>query len=680
MAGTTRAGRPAVEGSLSAIHRAAAVALVLALAAAATVTLVGAWVIREAAVEAAESRWVAEAYRNAAQMALIEESLSRQYRLEPGPQVRARQGDVAADLRESMRRIRDGGGPADRAMADDVVALHESYLAANAALFDAVDAGHSRSDQIVLASKVESTLELASLRLDGADDARRAAADVALNRLNRSTALVLSGIVAAVVLSVALLATVGRLTSHYRRHLIHELRRNRHLARHDALTGLPNRARFTEFLEHAITRTQVTTACLAVMVIDLDRFKEVNDTLGQVAGDEVLQQVGRRLQSHLPQDSILARLGSDEFAVAVITAHHDSGGSQFTELAATLVAELHSTLRIEDVSLRMEASAGIAIAGLHIHGADDLLRAADLALRAAKTTNVNVVVHDPTRHVNEPQRLVLLADLRESLNADHDLTLHYQPKINLLDGRVTGVEALVRWQHPTKGAIPPASFIPAAEGTGLITRLTDHVLDLALRQAQCWLGAGHPLQVAVNLSARCLTDPALPTRIDEALQRHGVPSELLRLEVTESAVMTEPGRAFRILNQLRDLGLALSVDDFGTGYTSMSHLKELTFDELKIDRSFITGITRHPGDQALTRATIELGHAFGLTVVAEGVEHHDQQIALQTAGCDVAQGYLYARPMPAEAVSRWLADRPHPSDVLARPEQTHIHGHTRHLT
>jgi diguanylate cyclase len=233
-------------GSLSAAHRATATGLVLALGAAATVTLVGGWVIREAAVAAAESRSVAEAYRNAAQTALVEESLSRQYRLEPGSQVRARQQEMAADLKESMQQIQRSGNSADRATADEVLSLHGPYLAANMALFDAVDAGQSRSDQIVLAGKVESTLELISLRLDGADDERRAAADAALARLYRSTALVLSGIVAAVVVSVALLVAVGRLTMHYRRHLVRELERNRHLARHDPLTGLPNRAQFND--------------------------------------------------------------------------------------------------------------------------------------------------------------------------------------------------------------------------------------------------------------------------------------------------------------------------------------------------------------------------------------------------------------------------------------------------
>jgi predicted signal transduction protein with EAL and GGDEF domain len=353
----------------------------------------------------------------------------------------------------------------------------------------------------------------------------------------------------------------------------------------------------------------------------------------------------------------------------VITARLGSGDSTCVELAAALVAALQISFRIEDVSLTMEASVGIAVAGQHIRGADDLLRAADLALHEAKTTNVDVVVHDPIRHVNDPQRLVLLADLRESMNAEHDLTLHYQPKIDLAHGRVTGVEALVRWQHPSRGTVPPGAFISAAEGTGLITRLTDHVLDLALSQARDWLVAGQPLQVAVNLSARCLTDQALPIRIHEALQRHEVGPELLRLEVTESAVMADPRRAFDILNQLRGLGLALSVDDFGTGYTSMAHLKELTFEELKIDRSFITGITRNPADQALTQATIELGHAFGLTVVAEGVEHHDQETALRAAGCDAVQGYLYAKPMPAETISRWLANRPDHTDLSNRNDQ-----------
>jgi predicted signal transduction protein with EAL and GGDEF domain len=362
--------------------------------------------------------------------------------------------------------------------------------------------------------------------------------------------------------------------------------------------------------------------------------------------------VGPRLHSVLREGDTVARLGGDEFAVLLPFV---DGVREAETVAERLRDALHRPFDVEGVALDVEASIGIAVSPWHGTDTESLLRNADIAMYVAKELKAGAVVFQPEEHVTAPSRLSVLGDLRRALDGTEELFLNFQPKYTLDGERIEGVEALLRWQHPTAGLIPPDDFIPAAEGTGIILRLTEHVLDLALAQMRGWLDAGHAVPTAVNLSTRCLLDAGLPDLVTRLLVRYGVPAQLLRLEVTESAVMGDAARCMEVLQRLHDLGVRLSIDDFGTGYSSMAYLRRLPVDELKIDRSFVLGMTTMQQDAVLVRTAIDLGHNLGLTVVAEGVEGAEHVTALRALGCDIAQGYHYARPMGGEQMSALLA-------------------------
>jgi diguanylate cyclase (GGDEF)-like protein len=428
-------------------------------------------------------------------------------------------------------------------------------------------------------------------------------------------------------------------------------RRLRRQATHDALTGLPNRVLLEDRIERALANAARGDAEVAVLFIDLDRFKEINDTLGHSYGDQLLRQVATRLSEVVRHGDTLARLGGDEFAVllpsVVDRAHVEA-------VAERLRDALHRSFSAEGMTLDVEASIGIALSPDHGTTTDELLASADVAMYSAKDRKAGAVFFDPSERVNTPSRLTVLGDLRRALEADDQLTLHFQPKYALDDERLIGVEALLRWRHPERGNVPPAEFIEIAEGTGIILTITERVLRDALAQSRQWMDAGHEIPVAVNLSTRCLLDADFPALVGRLLAEHGVPPSLLRLEVTESAVMGDPARAAEILRRLHELGVSLSIDDFGTGYTSMAYLRRLPVDELKVDRSFVIGMTDNEHDAVLVRTAIDLGHNLGLTVVAEGVEQAAHVSALRALECDVAQGYHYARPMPAADVTALL--------------------------
>ncbi|NYJ05113.1 putative bifunctional diguanylate cyclase/phosphodiesterase [Petropleomorpha daqingensis] len=426
---------------------------------------------------------------------------------------------------------------------------------------------------------------------------------------------------------------------------------NRHQATHDSLTGLANRVQLRDRMEHALATSATTGDLVAVLLIDLDRFKEINDSLGHSYGDALLRQVGPRLRSILREQDVVARLGGDEFAVLLPAV---DGVAEARIVAERLREALHHRFDVDGVALDVEVSVGIAVSPMHGADAEELLRNADIAMYVAKEVKAGAVVFEPTEHVTAPSRLNVLGDLRRALDTDGELLLHYQPKFTL-DGRhIEGLEALLRWRHPERGMVPPAEFIPVAEGTGIILRLTERVLGLALTQMRRWLDTGHPVPVAVNLSTRCLMDDDLPELVATLLAQHGVPARLLRLEVTESAVMGDAARCLDVLQRLHDLGVHLSIDDFGTGYSSMAYLRQLPVDELKIDRSFVMGMTDTQQDAVLVRTAIDLGHNLGLTVVAEGVEGAEHVAALQDLGCDIAQGFHFARPMPSDEIGPLL--------------------------
>jgi diguanylate cyclase (GGDEF)-like protein len=439
-----------------------------------------------------------------------------------------------------------------------------------------------------------------------------------------------------------------------RSRLIDDLRREvaerEHQALHDGLTGLANRTLFLERVRQAIA-TLGPDASLAVLLVDLDRFKEVNDTLGHSTGDLVLREVGARLERTLPESHTIARLGGDEFAV-LVPAVPDRAAA--VAVANAVRAQLERPLPTEELELQVTGSVGVAICPEHGADAGLLLQRADVAMYAAKAAHAGIEVYAADRDQYSPRRLALVGALRAAVEA-RALTVVYQPKAELPTGRVAGMEALVRWQDPAHGPVPPDEFIPIAESTGLIAPLCRFVLEVAVVQAKGWHDQGLAAGVAVNLSVRNLLEPGLANRVRGLLAASGLPAGLLTLEITEGAVMTDPTAAIAVLDQLAEAGVRLSIDDFGTGYSSLAYLKRLPVDEVKLDKSFVLGMTSDPDDRAIVRSTVELARNLGLRMVAEGVEDQATWDALAAMGCELAQGYHLASPMPAAEATAWLA-------------------------
>ncbi|MBW3605919.1 MAG: EAL domain-containing protein [Actinobacteria bacterium] len=420
----------------------------------------------------------------------------------------------------------------------------------------------------------------------------------------------------------------------------------------DVLTGLPNRAVFVERVDDAASLSS-PALLMAVLLVNLDRFREINATFGHQVGDHLLKQFGMRLRDSLPVTATVARLGGDEFAVLLCELHDQESASV---MAADLLDEVTRPYDVGDASLQLDASMGVALAPIHADDATRLLQRADIAMDAAKSARSGVEIYDPGRGTDDSRQLRVLADLRRAMDAD-ELTLVYQPKAALRSHTVRGVEALLRWNHETRGRISPGEFIPIAERTGLIHPLTRWVLRRVLEQQRLWLAAGIELEVAVNLSARNLLDRSLPGEIAALLSEHQVPSRLLRLEITESSIIVDPGRAEAVLADLHRLGISLSVDDFGTGYSSLAHLLRLPVDEIKVDRSFVAGLLVRRSEAAIVRATVDLGRRLAMTVTAEGVEDCETWDKLAELGCDLGQGFWFARPMDVPALERWLVGR-----------------------
>jgi diguanylate cyclase (GGDEF)-like protein len=429
-------------------------------------------------------------------------------------------------------------------------------------------------------------------------------------------------------------------------------RRLRHQATHDRLTDLPNRAALHQQAGRKLLGARRSGTLAALMLLDLDRFKEVNDTLGHEQGDHLLVEVAHRLRDVLRHNDLLARLGGDEFAVLAVLPHRGAVG----EVATRVHAALARPFDVAGVAVELGASIGIALQPDHGDDVSTLLRRADVAMYQAKRAGTGIETYDRERDPYSPERLKLLGELRRGIDND-ELVLHFQPKVALSSGRVIGVEALVRWQHPARGLLGPGDFLEVAERTGVITDVTRWVLDAAVRQCHEWRLRGTDLPVAINLAAANVVDVALPDQIERTLRRWDVPAELLACEISEDTVMGDPRRATEVLERLRALGVRLSLDDFGTGHSSLSYLKRLPLDEVKIDRSFVTGMAVDPSDAAIVRSTIDLARHLALDVVAEGVETEEVLDVLVALECDVAQGYLLSRPLPADQLDGWLAAR-----------------------
>ncbi len=431
---------------------------------------------------------------------------------------------------------------------------------------------------------------------------------------------------------------------------IRALAESRRQATTDELTGLPNRRFFYEQLHKEVAAADAASSSLTLLVADLDGFKELNDTLGHQAGDLLLQQLGPRVLDALSATDTLARLGGDEFAVLL--------PGRDSTAAITMVEQIRAILdepfNVRGLNLHVEASIGIAAYGEHANDADALVRCADVAMYQAKAGRTGWETYVAARDLHSRDRLELLGELRHAIDAG-ELELHYQPKLELGSGAVHGVEALVRWRHPTRGLLGPMEFIPLAERTTLMRPLTLSVLDMALAQCRRWYDEGLELGVAVNLSVPNLLDTRLPGDIVELLERWDVPAERLNLEVTENVILSDPERVIDVLEALKRVGVRLSLDDFGTGSSALALLKSLPVDELKIDKSFVLAMEKSAEDAVIVRSTTELAQRLGLRVVAEGVETAAALEFLRGVGCEEAQGYFLSRPVPASEITAWIA-------------------------
>ncbi len=440
----------------------------------------------------------------------------------------------------------------------------------------------------------------------------------------------------------------------------------RRQALHDGLTGLANRTLLNDRLHRALAQSRRTGRPVALLVLDLDQFKEVNDALGHDHGDRLLVEMSHRLQGVLRDVDTIARVGGDEFAVLVTDTDDEQGA---LVVADRIRAALQEPFPLGGISVQTDASIGVAIHPRHADDADTLTRRADVAMYNAKRSGTGVALYRPDLDHPSVQRLALLGELRSAI--DHDrLHLHYQPSIDLRTGEPRGVEALVRWRHLVHGEVPAAELVELAEVSGLIQPLTRWVLARAVAQAAAWLDDGLDLVVSVNLSARNLHDPGLVPYVADLLDMHDLPATNLSVEITETRLMDDPATALDVLSRLKELGVGTSIDDFGTGYSSLSYLKHLPLDELKVDRSFVSSMARDDNDLTIVRSTIDLSHNLGLEVVAEGVEDTETLWALTGLGCDRVQGYLVSPPMPAGEVVSWVAARQVGAEVPVRQAGT----------
>src|SRR6266508_2170354 len=527
--------------------------------------------------------------------------------------------------------------------SDDARAVHDAFHSYDTAVeqeFALLEAGRDAEAEKVDEQRVDPALTRLVETLAAARRRDGILAEQATRRADLATLLILL----AAALSIAALAW------RFQRAKSRTTKRFAYQALHDPLTALPNRTLLRDRTGQAIRQADRELVPAALLLLDLDRFKEVNDTLGHHYGDPLLVQVGQRLQAALRAVDTVARLGGDEFAVLLPRIETSEGA---VAVARKLQAALEEPFLLEGLSLDVEASIGLAIYPEHGNDPEELLQHADIAMYAAKETHAGFMLFDPSLDQHSPRKLALLAELRRAIEHDQ-LVLHYQPKIDAHTGQILGVEALVRWQHPTHGLIPPVEFIPLAERTGLIGPLTNYVLDAALHQCRAWRQAGHELSVAVNVSARRLLDLEIPDEVAGLLARWEVPARLLVVEITESTIMTDPEHALQILGRLNQMGVQLSIDDFGTGYSSMAYLKELPVHELKVDRSFVSQMISNTSGAVIVRSTVDLGRNLGLRVVAEGVEDQATRQELDAMGCDAIQGFYVSRPVPADDLLNWL--------------------------
>jgi diguanylate cyclase (GGDEF)-like protein len=546
---------------------------------------------------------------------------------------------------ESLRWLNAHGGPSETFQAQT---LQNTYGGYSYTLRDLVHAQAYGDRKQMLLDAEQASLSASALR-------KQASANIARNNLASAALLagaqksnhrllvavgVISGIDLIVVLFCAFILVA------YQRNTERQARESRHRAAHDGLTGVANRSLLTEKLDAAIEGGRA-----GLLLLDLNRFKEVNDTLGHHAGDVLIQEVARRLVASARHYDTVARLGGDEFAIVLpdVTSTED-----LLRLGERILTALCLPAEVDGVTVDVSASIGASLFPVQSANAAELLQHADVAMYAAKRGHLGVAVYDPRSDENSFEKLAVVGDLRRAIE-NGELELHYQPKVRVSDRTVCGVEALVRWRHPVRGLVFPDQFIPVAEQNGLIRPLTDTVLQIALAQQRTWRENGRRIPVAVNVGADCLPDPTFVDRLRELMAAHGTVPEDLTVEITEGAVIADPVQAAAVLSEIRAIGVRISIDDFGTGYSSMSYLQEMPLDELKIDRRFTSRIDSTSSGRAIVAAIADLAHALDLEVVAEGVEDESVMTALGEIGCESAQGYYMCRPQPADVVLSWIA-------------------------
>jgi diguanylate cyclase len=622
-----------------------------------TVALLGSHRLHDAIDRAQRASTSSDLYQDARYFAAQEDAELTTYRIDHDSAARVAHHQAETSLDNTLHLIkkRTAIGSVERASADRILSLHLRYQALIGRVFRLLDTNRAAQATALENTRISPILDSLTKNLSAAEETHHVVVAAQLDAARRDGALLQIGTPVLLGLILLLLCVFVLVTRDYRRMVERQ-------AVHDALTGLPNRLLFADRVGHALASAGRTGAQPVVMLLDLDRFKDVNDTLGHHYGDQLLIELTARLQSSLRPVDTVARLGGDEFAVLL----PDGGAAAGTIAARRILASLDRPFTLAGITVGIEASIGIASAdasGPEPTACDasadarrpDLLQLADTAMYQAKRDRDGYRHYMPGHEDSTTEHLTLLGELRQALDRD-ELVVHYQPKIAVDTGDLLGVEALVRWLHPTRGLLAPGAFIDLAEGTTLIHRLTDIVLGKALALTRGWLDQGQQVPVAVNVSARSLLGHGFPAKVAGRLAEARVPASMLCLELTESTIMSDPDGALAILHELHDMGIRLSVDDFGTGYSSMAYLKVLPVDELKIDRSFVKDMTSSHSDNILVQSAVDLGHNLGLSVVAEGVEDQATLDALRVIGADIVQGYHLARPMNAELLKLWLTE------------------------
>jgi diguanylate cyclase (GGDEF)-like protein len=542
----------------------------------------------------------------------------------------------------SLTWLSTGGDATDVEQAADVT---DAYAAYTQTLRDLMAADGKGDSESVEALSQQAALGASTLRKSAITNVtrKRLEMDLYLASVDERNQTLLLGGGVIFALDFLLLTLCALLLLSHQRRIEGQAVENKYRALHDGLTGLANRAMLTERIDELLGIAGRRRESVGLLLLDLNKFKDVNDTLGHHAGDLLLSEVASRLSHAVRTEDTVARLGGDEFAVLLpgVESPEDC-----LEIARRLLDTLQGPADLDGVQVDISGSIGAATYPFSSLNAAELLQHADIAMYTAKRARSGAALYDAGADHRNSQQLGIIGEMRRAIDED-ELVLYYQPKVATETGQVVGVEALVRWQHPTRGLLQPDAFIPQAEETEIIVALTDAVLDLALRQHREWREAGTVLPVAVNVATAGLHDDSFPDRVAAALVAHDVPAGMVTLEITETSIITDPDRVQSTLVRLRALGVRLSVDDFGTGYSSMAYLQSMPLNELKIDRSFVRDVHESGSNEAIVRAIIELARALDLEVVAEGVENESARAVLEALGCPYAQGYYMSRPVPA---------------------------------